>query len=122
MEQKIIQKEPGSEASLSIGFVLCLFLTVIGYGVVQTESLPSQVKIVVIACLAFIQFIAQMFFFLHLGHERKPRYKLWMFFGMASVVGILVIGSLWIMHNLDYNMMNMTEQEKNQYMDDNQGI
>ena len=35
---------------------------------------------------------------------------------------ILVIGSLWIMHNLDYHMLDYTTAQKNQYVHDNEGL
>src|SRR4051812_43226661 len=105
---KSVVKHPGSDKSLSIGFLLSFGLTIAAYCISQTEGLSLNAKIVTIAGLAFIQFIAQMIFFLHLGRERKPKWKLYMFFSMVVVVGILVIGSLWIMHNLDYNMMHYT--------------
>lgn len=97
-------------------------MTIAGYSVVQTGSLSPAAKIGIITALAFAQFIIQMLFFLHLGRERKPRWKLHMFFSMVAVVGIVVIGSLWIMHNLDYNMMHMSEQEQHTYLKNNEGI
>jgi len=121
-ESKQVIKHPGTDASLSVGFLLCFILTITAYCIVQTEGLGVTAKIIIIACLAFVQFLAQMFFFLHLGREKKPRWKLWMFLSMVVVVGILVIGSLWIMHNLDYNMMHMTPEEQGAYMKKNEGI
>ena len=41
---------------------------------------------------------------------------------LPEMVLIVVIGSLWIMHNLNYNMMHMSPQEQLQYMHDNEGI
>ena len=36
---------------------------------------------------------------------------------VVLIVGIVVIGTLWIMHNLDYNMGNdMSPVEKEEYM------
>jgi cytochrome o ubiquinol oxidase operon protein cyoD len=43
-------------------------------------------------------------FFLHLGRETKPRWKLAVFVGMIIIVAILAFGSLWIMANLNYHM------------------
>lgn len=121
-EQGDVRKHPGSDASLSIGFLLCFALTITAYCIVQTGGIGLDAKIIIIAALAFIQFVAQMFFFLHLGRETTPRWKLWMFLLMVCVVGLLVIGSLWIMHNLDYNMMNMSQSQKNVYMGKNEGL
>lgn len=122
MAKKMAVKHPGSDMSLSIGFLSCLFLTVGGYTVAQTNGLSLNAKIGIIAGLAFAQFVIQMIFFLHLGRERKPKWKLWMFFSMVIVVLILVIGSLWIMHNLDYNMMNFTRDEQTTYLKNHEGL
>lgn len=55
--------------------------------------------------LAFGQFVVQLVYFLHLGTEQKPRWKLLVFWFMIVVVLIVVVGSLWIMYNLNYNMI-----------------
>lgn len=49
----------------------------------------------------------QLFFFLHLGQESKPYWNSQLFLFMLTILVILVIGSLWIMHNLSYNVMPM---------------
>ena len=63
------------------------------------------------------QFFTQLLFFLHLGRETKPRWKLLVFLFMTMIVAILVFGSLWIMYNLNYHM---TLQQMYQYLN-NQG-
>jgi cytochrome o ubiquinol oxidase subunit IV len=60
-----------------------------------------------------VQFIVQMFLFLHVGEERGPRLKLLAACLMLGVVLILVFGSLWVMNNLNYRM---TPQQITQYM------
>jgi len=62
----------------------------------------------------------QMVFFLHIG--RGSRWKLLTFIFTIIVVGIVVIGSIWIMHNLNYNMMDMSPDEQRQYMSEHEGI
>jgi cytochrome o ubiquinol oxidase operon protein cyoD len=61
--------------------------------------------VAVIVGLAIIQLFVQLFFFLHLGEESKPRWNLMVLLFAAMVVIIVVFGSLWIMNNLNYNMM-----------------
>ena len=115
-------QHPGSDASLSIGFILCLVFTITAYYISQTLGIDLTTKIGLIAGFAFIQFLVQMVFFLHLGREKRPRWKLGMFFSMVVVVGILVVGSLWIMHNLNYNMMNFTTTQQNKYLNAHEGL
>ena len=60
--------------------------------------------ITAIIFLAVVQLVVQLVFFLHLGRERQPRWNLLAFAFMAIVLLILVLGSLWIMNNLNYHM------------------
>jgi len=109
----------GTLASYTIGFVLSLLLTVASYLSVVNNLLTGQTLLVVIVGLAIAQLLTQLVFFLHLGSEPKPRTNLVVFSFMIMVVGILVIGSLWIMHNLDYNMM---PHEVDKYLLEEEGI
>lgn len=84
------------------------------YVVVVYGILPDYAKLLVMA-LAAAQMVIQLVFFLHLGNESSPKWNLAAFAFMLLMLGILVIGSLWIMNNLNYNMM-MSPQEMNQYM------
>lgn len=87
------------------GFLLSILITLAAY-IIATENLFSGWLLVyMVTILAIIQLIVQATFFLHLGEEGKPRLNLMTFIFMCIVVFILVIGSLWIMKNLDYNMM-----------------
>jgi cytochrome o ubiquinol oxidase operon protein cyoD len=49
---------------------------------------------------AALQVLVQLYFFLHVGDERRPRYKALALYFAALVVVILIGGTLWIMHNL----------------------
>ena len=66
-----------------------------------------------------MQFVGQLIFFMHLGRETKPRWKLAVTLMMILVVSILVGGSLWIMSNLTYRM---TPTQEENYMNNQQGI
>ena len=114
---KHIQEE-GSLGLYISGFVLSVGLTLAAYLLVTRRALGYQTLIAVIIGLALIQFLGQMYFFLHLGRETKPRWKLLVLGFMVSVVLILVLGSLWIMHNLNYRM---TPRQINQYMTSQNG-
>jgi cytochrome o ubiquinol oxidase operon protein cyoD len=97
------------------GFVLSLLLTLSTYGIVVSGA--SGVWLVpTLGVLALVQMIVQLIFFLHLGEEAKPRWRILSFLFMAGALTIIVAGSIWIMANLNYNMMNMTPDEKENYM------
>jgi len=95
------------------GFLASVTLTLCAYWLATHGSSGSYILTGVLAGLAIIQFGVQMVFFLHIGEERGPRWRLAMACFMLGVVLILVFGSLWIMNNLNYRM---TPLQINQYM------
>lgn len=92
------------------GFVLSLILTGVAYIAITEHLVPSSEAASFVVKLAIVQIAVQLFFFLHLGQESRPRWKLIVFFFMLVVLVILVFGSLWIMENLNYNMMGSPEK------------
>lgn len=110
----------------TIGFVASLVLTLLAYLLVtqylsaDTPQLSRSVLVIALAVLAMTQFVVQLVLFLHLGTETRPRWRLFVFWFMIFIVLILVVGSLWIMQNLDYNMMS--PQETTIYMKNHQGF
>ena len=102
--QKILQKEGGTLTSYVTGFVLSIILTLIPYILVMDHLLTGMVLVAVLLIFAMIQLFVQLFFFLHLGRESKPRWKLGVLISFVSIILIVVIASLWIMQHLNYNM------------------
>jgi cytochrome o ubiquinol oxidase subunit IV len=115
-------KHEDDQATLSLyisGFILSLIFTLSAFALVEEHihsghtvfTHPFLIGATVILALA--QFFAQLYFFLHLGRETKPRWKLLVLCFMVLVVFIVVFGSIWIMYNLNYRM---TPQQMNTYM------
>lgn len=104
--------------SYIVGFILSIVLTFVAYILVVNHILEGAWLVGAIIVLAIIQLFVQLFFFLHLGKESKPRWNLLMFSFALLVVVIVVFGSLWIMNNLNYNMVhdihNNTENIRDQ--------
>lgn len=113
MENNTYQK---SLTKYAIGFIGSLILTFVAYFIVSESYLSGMSAMIAVAVLAFSQMVVQLIFFLHLGEEMKPRVKLISFLGMALMLLIVVVGSLWIMGHLNYNMMDMSPEEKIEYM------
>jgi cytochrome o ubiquinol oxidase operon protein cyoD len=110
----------GSLLSYSVGFGLSIVLTLVAFGLVEAHHRLSTTTIMtIIVGLALVQFMVQLFFFLHLGRETRPRWKLAVFYFMIGVVLILVLGSLWIMANLNYRM---TPDQMNNYLKSQDGL
>lgn len=101
------------------GFILSLALTVTAYVLVTRHSLSTRNAMIAVAGLAVAQFLTQAVFFLHIGQESRPRWKMLAFLCMLVVVAILVIGSLWIMANLN---THMSMQQINSYLQGQDGL
>ncbi len=108
----------GTYASYVTGFMLSLALTLFAYLSVTQHLMSTNALVALIIGLALVQFFVQLFFFLHMGAETKPRWKLLVTSFMILVVLILVLGSLWIMYNLNYRM---TPQQVDQYLQNQNG-
>jgi cytochrome o ubiquinol oxidase operon protein cyoD len=107
---------PGSMGSYISGFVLSILFTLAAYLLVVHHYLSGWYLIAAILGLAIVQLFVQLVFFLHFGRGSKPRWNIPVFCLMLLFLFIVVIGSLWIMHNLNYRMMSSPE-EVNQYIE-----
>lgn len=86
------------------GFVLSLILTLVAYFLVAEHLMSGWALVFSVGALAFAQVLVQLVFFLHLGEEPSPPWNLIVFLFMVLIVLIIVIGTLWIMYHLDYQM------------------
>jgi cytochrome o ubiquinol oxidase subunit IV len=109
----------GTLKSYLIGFVLSIALTLVPYFLVVNHLLTGEILIAIILGLAVVQLLVQLLFFLHMGQEKGPRWKLMIFTSFVSIILIVVVGSLWIMYHLNYNMSPM---EVNEYTMEEEGI
>ncbi|HET9721415.1 MAG TPA: cytochrome o ubiquinol oxidase subunit IV [Candidatus Saccharimonadales bacterium] len=113
MEENNRQPEAarGSLYTYLTGYILALLLTLLGYLMVRRHVTSGHVVfshhlvMAVTGGLAIVQLVVQLVYFLHLNRESKPRWNLTVFAFMLLFLLIVVIGSLWIMHNLNYRMM-----------------
>lgn len=109
----------GTLASYVSGYIFSVYLTIAAYLAVYNHLFSNTALLIIIVALAIVQFLVQLVFFLHLGRETRPRWKLAVLLFMLLVVMILVFGSLWIMSSLNYRM---TPAQMNQYMNNQQGL
>lgn len=94
----------GSLLSYFLGFTLSIVLTLVAYQLVAGRLLSGWELILSLMLCAAAQLVVQLVFFLHLGRA-TPRWNVMALAFMVLVVLIMVGGSLWIMKNLNYNMM-----------------
>jgi cytochrome o ubiquinol oxidase operon protein cyoD len=99
----------------TVGFVLSVLLTLAAYVAAVNKFLTGWDLVIFLIILAIAQLIVQLLLFLHMGDERRPRWNLMAFLFMALMVLVIGIGSIWIMHNLNYRMM--PQHEVQEYME-----
>ena len=97
------------EKKLSVylfGVVSCAILTVIAFYTVMDNTLPKWQIFTVIFAAACIQLLVQVICFLRLNTQTEQSRTNTMSFIFTIVILVTIIsGSLWIMSNLNYNMM-----------------
>ena len=91
------------------GVILSLLLTLASYFIFVGKILSGDELVLTIAIFATVQVLLQLVLFLQVGVESKPRWNLMITLFMFLMVFILVGGSMWIMHNLEYNLMTGME-------------
>jgi cytochrome o ubiquinol oxidase subunit IV len=79
------------------GFILSIVLTLIPLVLVLNHVLAKTTLIVTILLAAVLQFVIQLFFFMHIRDGKGPRYNV-----MSLILGIIfavtiVAGAIWIM-------------------------
>jgi cytochrome o ubiquinol oxidase subunit IV len=112
-----------------VGFILSVALTLAAYLLVvrhvdsNHQSISHQNITIAVIIFAFIQLFVQLVFFLHLSREPKPQLNVKALWFTVLIVAILVIGTLWIMTNLDYAHQElMTPEETKTFIQDEEAI
>jgi cytochrome o ubiquinol oxidase operon protein cyoD len=90
------------------GFILSLLVTCMSFGLVWAHMAKDHALIshsllaMLVLALAIVQLAVQLIYFLHVGRESKTRDILSLILAGFLIV-FIVIGSLWIMANLQLN-------------------
>lgn len=96
----------GTFKSYMIGFVLSVILTAIPFWLVMGGVLENKTLLVIaIMGLGVIQIFVHMIYFLHMDTKSEGG---WTFMALIFTVVVLLItlsGSLWVMYNMNKNMM-----------------
>jgi cytochrome o ubiquinol oxidase operon protein cyoD len=96
--------EHGTKMSYIVGFLLSLLFTAIPYYLVVQKIVTGDLLLATILEFAVLQLAVQIFFFLHLGRGPKPLYNVVFFVATVGLILVVVLGSIFIMNNLQYNM------------------
>ncbi|GLQ98708.1 cytochrome o ubiquinol oxidase subunit IV [Dyella mobilis] len=100
----------GSLKTYVIGFVLSLILTVLSFGCVMSGAVPQHLVMpgIVVFCVA--QLLVQLVFFLHMSAAPGQRDNLSIGVFTLLIIAIVVVGSLWVMHNMNAYMIPSSMQ------------
>jgi len=100
----------GSAKSYITGFILSVVLTLASFGVVMSGKVPHDLMMPGIIVFGVAQLIVQLVYFLHMGTAPSQRSNLAIMLFTLLILAIVVVGSLWVMHNMNANMMHPTSQ------------
>ncbi|EOG1985057.1 TPA: cytochrome o ubiquinol oxidase subunit IV [Proteus mirabilis] len=95
----------GSMKSYLIGFILSVILTVIPFWMVMEGTATTATILWTVVGMAVVQIVVHLVCFLHMNTSSEERWNVIAFLFTLLIIGIVVIGSLWIMYNLNINMM-----------------
>ncbi|WP_432776305.1 cytochrome o ubiquinol oxidase subunit IV [Brevibacillus gelatini] len=87
----------GSLKSYVIGFILSIVLTIIPLVLVMNQMMEKTALVITILVMAILQFVVQLFFFMHIREGEKPRYNVQTLILGLVIVFTIVAGSIWIM-------------------------
>ncbi|MGE6110860.1 cytochrome o ubiquinol oxidase subunit IV [Aeromonas salmonicida] len=95
----------GSAKSYLIGFVLSVILTAIPFWMVMDGGFAHQTMLITVVAMAVVQIFVHLVYFLHMNTSSEERWNLVALVFTVLIIAIVVVGSLWIMYNLNINMM-----------------
>ena len=86
------------------GFVLSVILTAIPFWLVMAGVLDNRsATIAIILALAAVQIVVHVIYFLHMDARAEGGWKLMSFLFTATLLLIVLAGSIWIMYHLHRN-------------------
>ena len=95
----------GNVKQYTIGFILSVLLIVIPFGMVMAGGFSRGLLVAVIAITAIAQILIQLVYFLHMNSSSEQRWNVIAFVYTILTIAILLVGSVWIMNYLHFNMM-----------------
>lgn len=90
---------------LSGALTLGAFVLVYAYRSSNGELFARGLLFGVLGIFAVIQIVVQAVYFLHLSADRRIKWTRYSVIFSVVIALVIVFGSMWVMHNLNYNMM-----------------
>lgn len=95
----------GNTMSYITGFLLSVILTAIPFWLVMGSGVSAESITGGVMTCAVVQVLVHLVYFLHLNASSEMRWNLVTIFFSAVIIFIIITGSLWIMWNLNHQMM-----------------
>lgn len=105
----------GTMGQLMIGFALAAVLTLIPFALIMGEVEMSRTTLIgIIMGLGALQILVHLVYFLHVNRDAEEGWTLSASIFAVLILAIVLAGSLWVMHNMNDNMMPMHDMELEQ--------
>lgn len=96
----------GNVKQYTIGFIVSVLLTIVPfYMAMHPADFSRGTIIATIAITAVAQILVQLVFFLHMNSSSEQRWNVIAFIYTILTIAVLLIGSVWVMNYLHFNMM-----------------
>jgi cytochrome o ubiquinol oxidase operon protein cyoD len=95
----------GNFKQYTVGFILSVVLTIIPFGMVMAGGFAPGLLLAVVGITAIVQVLVQLIFFLHMNSSAEQRWNVIAFIYTILTIAVLLIGSVWVMNYLHFNMM-----------------
>jgi cytochrome o ubiquinol oxidase operon protein cyoD len=102
----------GTRKSYLTGFVLSVVLTAIPFWLVMAHVFHDpRVTAFAVMGFAFVQIVVHMIYFLHMSTKSENGWTMMALIFTIVLVVITLTGSMWVMYNLNSNMMPMSAHD-----------
>jgi cytochrome o ubiquinol oxidase subunit IV len=102
----------GSRKGYVIGFLLSVVLTAIPFALVMSGVIAdTRWTAGIIMVAAAVQIVVHMVFFLHMNAKSESGWTFLALMFTLIIVVIVISGSLWVMYNMNANMMPQMQME-----------
>jgi cytochrome o ubiquinol oxidase operon protein cyoD len=97
----------GSWPTYAVGFVLAAGLTIASFALARSHLLTPASLVAALVVLAIAQMIVHLIFFLHITTAPAQKTNILALLLTLLIIALVVIGSLWIMAQLNTHMVPM---------------
>ena len=97
-----------------IGLVLATLLTVVSFYVAKSDQFWQPSIPIALVVLAIAQMAVHLIFFIHITTAPDNTNNILALAFGVLIVTLVVVGSLWIMYNLNHNLMQMDQMMRMQ--------